>query len=185
MKTDKIIKAVIGSIAFIGIAGLSLNMIYSRDSIHGLINEEVTIRNQADYNMFVQLKITPVVEMTQDVLAMRKIHTTISVPDYTLKIDRAVEGVDIAISDMMKENVTENQRLLRDRTIGSLNKLRSDLNLLKGRLNEIGEGESVFDFHNDAAYEQIYTSINNSLMEIDDYIGLGEEIRQNNDGIQR
>lgn len=185
MKSDKIIKLIIGGIAVVGIAGMSLDGFYNRQNIHNLINEEVTIMSQAEYNMFLQLKITPVVEATQDVLAMRKVHTAMSIPDYSLKIDRTVEFIDIAISDVMLENITTNQKVSRDRTIGSLNKLKVDLQDLKKRLETVGTGETIFDFQNDQEYGAIYTRITNSLMEIDDYIGLGEEFKQQNDGIQR
>lgn len=185
MKSENIIKIIIGSIIVVGVSGAVLDALANKDKIHNIINQEVTIMSQAEYNMFVQLKVTPIVERTQDVLGMRKIHTNISIPDYELKINRTIEATDVAITDMMNQNITENQRLARDRTIGSLNKLKVDLEELKKRLLDIGQGETLFDFHNDIVYEQLYTRITNSLMEIDDYIGLGEEFGQENDGIQK
>lgn len=185
MKSDKIVKIIISGVLIVGLSGAFLDAFYNRQNIHDIINEEVTIMSQAEYNMFVQLKVTPVVEATQDILAMRKIHTAIILPDYVLKIDRTVEFIDVAISDLMTENITVNQKVSRDRTIGSLNKLKVDLQDLKKRLNDFGVGETIFDFQQDQEYEVIYTRITNSLMEIDDYIGLGEEFKQKNDGIQR
>lgn len=185
MKNDSIIKLIIGAVAVVGLTGAGLDFLYNKDTIHNIINQEVTISSQAEYNMFLQLKITPVVHLSQEVLAMRKIYTEISIPDYNLKIARAVESIDIATSDILLENVTTNQKVSRDRTIGSLGKLKVDLLDLKNKLNDDGTGKTLFEFQNNPEYEQIYTRITNSLMEINDYIGLGEEIREANDGIQR
>lgn len=185
MKNDSIIKIIIGAVLVMGVAGAGLDFMFNRESIHNMISQEVTITGQAEYNVMLQQKITPVVHLTQEALAMRKVYTEISIPDYNLKIDRTVEAIDIAISDILLESATANQKLSRDRTIGSLGKLKVDLLDLKNKLNNDGTGKTLFEFQNNPEYEQIYTRIANSLMEINDYIGLGEEIREINDGIQR
>lgn len=176
-KKDRIIKSAIAGVIVVGFVGMTLSLVDNKENINEIMNRPVTIMNQMEYNVFLQRKITPVIEMSYDIIGMRKIYTEINYLNYQKKIDNTIETIDSAIIDLAEQDLTPNQFTSNERTIATLGTLKVHLGSLKGRLGEANEMTGLFDFHHDSTLESIFTDIQTTLTNLDDYLGLGEEVR--------
>lgn len=163
-------KYMISALIVVGVLGLGITSISNKDKILNTLNADVSVKNQTQYNLYLQNEITPIVEMACDIQQMNKVNSEINRLVLQNKITDCVSAIDNAKTNIHNQEVTNNQKDAKDNIIVSLNSLKYNL----GKLDTLSRTDGY-----KSNKDSLYSEISDSTTAIDDYIGLGEEIRNN------
>ena len=163
-------KYIIPALIVVGVLGLGIASVSNKDKIIDTLNADVSVKNQTQYNLNLQNEITPIVEMACDIQQMNKVNSEINRLVLQNKIKDCVSAIDNAKTNIYNQEVTNNQKDAKDNIIVSLNSLKYNLEKLDALSRTDGYKTNK---------DSLYSEISDATTAIDDYIGLGEEIRKN------
>lgn len=169
---DKVFKTIIISLAFVGLMGLSLTFFENRKNINDTLKKDIEFQNQNEFNVSLARELLPIKEQTGDILSMRQVNSKPNRLDLGSKLVTLDEALDDCINNIGNMKVTENQKSAKEKTILKLNKLKFDILSLSEKV----KAES-FKFNGDKEIDAVYINIKNDLYEIDDFVGISEQIK--------
>ena len=171
MKNKKIM-ALLGLLIAFGSIGIIMSCVENQDKIQETLNYDTSIKNQTEYNLFLQKEITPISEMVNDILTIRKVNSDINLVNFQSKIRDTVSYIDKALTDIGNQSVSSHQASAKENTVANLNKLKYILN----QLSEASKKEG-FKTQGNTEVDKLFTDLATAFSDIDDNIGIGEEIK--------